>query len=71
MIKVNPYEVASADIVVGIPSYNEAGNIAFVVDQINKGLLNYFPHYKTVVINVDNWEIVWKSKLFISANKLF
>lgn len=54
MIKVNPYEVASADIVVGIPSYNEAENIAFVVDQINKGLLNYFPDNKTVVINVDN-----------------
>lgn len=54
MIKVNPYEVSTADLVVGIPSYNEADNIAFVVNQVNKGLLNYFPHLKSIVVNVDN-----------------
>ena len=54
MITVNPYGVRQADLIVGIPSYNEADNIGFVVEQSNKGLLQYFPGLKTVVINVDN-----------------
>lgn len=54
MVKVNPYEVETADIVVGIPSYNEADSIGFVVERVNKGLLDYFPDQKCVIINVDN-----------------
>jgi hypothetical protein len=54
MQKLNPYSVESADVVVGIPSYNEADNIAFVVEQANRGLSQYFPKYRAVVINADN-----------------
>jgi len=42
------------DIVVGIPSYNEADNIEFVAKQIDLGLRKYFPKLKSAIINVDN-----------------
>ena len=40
----NPTKRTSADIVVGIPSYNEADSIYFPVEQASKGLNIYFPH---------------------------
>jgi len=51
---INKNKVKKADIVVGIPSYNEADNISFVVKQVDRGLDRYFKEYKTVIINVDN-----------------
>jgi glycosyltransferase involved in cell wall biosynthesis len=42
------------DIVVGIPSYNEADNIAFVARQLSLGLSKYFPSLSAAIINVDN-----------------
>lgn len=50
----NPSKVKSADIVVGIPSYNEADSIFFPVEQASKGLNIYFPHHSSVIVNVDN-----------------
>ncbi|GAB4366841.1 MAG: glycosyltransferase [Calditrichia bacterium] len=50
----NPQGVKSAEIVVGIPSYNEADNIAFPTDVVSRGLEHYFPDKKSVIINVDN-----------------
>jgi glycosyltransferase involved in cell wall biosynthesis len=50
----NPSRVDSADMVVGIPSYNEADSIAFPTDVASRGLLEYFPDKKSVIINVDN-----------------
>lgn len=52
--KIDAHQVQETDIIVGIPSYNEADNIAFVVEQVNKGLLKYFPQYRSVIVNVDN-----------------
>ena len=42
------------DIIVGIPSYNEADNIAFVGSQLSLGLKRYFPAHSSAIINVDN-----------------
>ena len=42
------------DLIVGIPSYNEADNISFVVEQVSKGLTKYFPNLNTIIVNVDN-----------------
>lgn len=50
----NPSKIKQADIVVGIPSLNEADNIFFVAEQIDKGLRKYYPKHKSVIINVDN-----------------
>ena len=44
----------TADLVVGIPSYNEADNIGFVVEQVAQGLEKYYPHLNTAIINADN-----------------
>lgn len=54
MEKTSIHEIEAAEIIVGIPSYNEADNIAFVADQCNMGLQKYFPDRKSVIINVDN-----------------
>jgi hypothetical protein len=43
------------DLVVGIPSFNEADSIGFVVEQVAKGLQEFFPHLNTAIINVDNF----------------
>lgn len=47
-------KIKKADIIVGIPSYNEADSIEFVVKQIDLGLRKYFPRSKNVIINADN-----------------
>ncbi len=47
-------KINSAEIAVGIPTLNEADNIAFVVKKIDQGLSKYFKNEKAVIINVDN-----------------
>lgn len=42
------------DIIVGIPTYNEADSISNTVQKIDKGLSKYFPEYKALIINVDS-----------------
>ncbi len=42
------------DIVVGIPSYNEADTIGFVAERVSEGLSEYFPDRKSIIVNVDN-----------------
>ena len=54
IIVENPDHISSAEIVVGIPSYNEADSISYPTDVASRGLLNYFPDKKAVIINVDN-----------------
>jgi glycosyltransferase involved in cell wall biosynthesis len=51
---INPDKMKQADLIVGIPSYNEADNIASVVKQVDRGLVKNFSKYKAVIINVDN-----------------
>lgn len=50
----NPHHVKEAELVVGIPSYNEVDNIAFPTDVAARGLLQHFPEKTSVIINVDN-----------------
>jgi len=49
----NPDGVNKADVVVGIPSYNEADTIGFVVDKVDEGLSRYFGRRDTAIVNVD------------------
>ena len=42
------------DMIVGIPSYNEADTIGFVVKTVDEGLRKHFPSKKAIIINVDN-----------------
>ncbi len=42
------------EIIAGIPSYNEADNIAFVTRVVDEGLIRYFNEYRCCIVNVDN-----------------
>lgn len=50
----NPGGVSSAELVVGIPSYNEAEAIATPTTQADKGLSKFFPNRTSVIVNCDN-----------------
>ena len=54
IIVENPDNVDHAEIIVGIPSYNEADSISYPTDMASQGLANYFHDKKSVIINVDN-----------------
>ena len=53
-IEENPNDVRAADLVVGIPSYNEAELISFPTQMANEGLIKYFGGKNSVIINCDN-----------------
>ncbi|MFA5354148.1 MAG: glycosyltransferase [Thermodesulfovibrionales bacterium] len=46
-------QIREADILVGIPSYNNAGTVAHVVRAVQAGLAKYFPDKKSVLVNSD------------------
>lgn len=46
-------EVGSADILVGIPSFNNVRTIGHVVRAVQAGLAKYFPERKSVLVNSD------------------
>jgi glycosyltransferase involved in cell wall biosynthesis len=46
-------KIKEADIIVGIPSYNNARTIGHVVKAVQAGLVKYFPEMKSVVVNSD------------------
>lgn len=50
-VKIN--ELEHADILVGIPSYNNAHTIGHVVKAVQAGLLKYFPDKQCVLVNSD------------------
>lgn len=67
MIVSNPQKIKKAEIIVGIPSYNEANTIDFVVEQVSLGLEKYFPGKKSVIINVDNHSLDGTEQAFFEA----
>jgi len=46
-------EIGSAEIVVGIPSYNNADTVGHVVHAVSAGLAKYFPYRRAVLVNAD------------------
>ncbi|MBW2019457.1 MAG: glycosyl transferase [Deltaproteobacteria bacterium] len=53
-IEENPNDVRFADVIVGIPSYNEAELISYPTQMANEGLIKYFGDKNSVIINCDN-----------------
>jgi glucosylglycerate synthase len=45
--------IGQADIIVGIPSFNNAHTIGHVVRAVQAGLAKYFPDHKAVIVNSD------------------
>ncbi len=46
-------KIGEADILVGIPSYNNERTIAHVIKAVEYGLAKYFPRFKAVLLNSD------------------
>ncbi|MCL4418010.1 MAG: glycosyltransferase, partial [Actinobacteria bacterium] len=55
------------DIVIGIPSRNEADSIKFVTETIDKGLIKYFSKYKAIIVNADNNSKDNTKEVFLSS----
>jgi len=53
-IEENPNDIQAADLVVGIPSYNEAEMISYPTQVASEGLIKYFGDKSSVIINCDN-----------------
>ena len=64
----NPDHVAAAEIVVGIPSYNEADSIGVPVDVASQGLLRHFSDRSSVIINVDNHSSDGTKEAFLNTS---
>jgi glycosyltransferase involved in cell wall biosynthesis len=64
----NPDGVTSAEIVVGIPSYNEADSIAVPTEVADEGLLEHFADYSSVIVNVDNHSSDGTEEAFLNAS---
>lgn len=64
----NPHEVNKADVVVAIPSFNEAETIANTVTQAAKGLTEYFGGFNSVLINCDNHSVDGTKEAFFSVS---
>jgi glucosylglycerate synthase len=45
--------VGEVDILIGVPTYNDAKTVGQVVQAIRAGLLKYFPRHRSVIINAD------------------
>jgi len=50
----NPQDIQAADLIVGIPSYNEASLISYPTQMASEGLIKYFGNKNSVIINCDN-----------------
>ncbi len=53
-IEENPENIKQAEIVIGIPSFNEVDSIQTPTTEVAKGLKEFFPDKKSVIINCDN-----------------
>jgi hypothetical protein len=45
--------VGEVDVLIGVPTYNDAATVGQVVQAIRAGLLKYFPRQRAVIINAD------------------
>ena len=52
-LKARLAQIGEADILVGIPSYNNARTIGHVVRAVSVGLAKYFPAQRSVIVNSD------------------
>ena len=51
--RVYLHDIEKADILVGIPSFNNVLTASYVISQVTKGLDTYFPKFKSVIFVSD------------------
>jgi glycosyltransferase involved in cell wall biosynthesis len=66
-VVANPSHITEVDVIVGIPSYNEADNIAFPTDVASRGLREHFSNKSSVIINVDNHSPDGTKEVFLNT----
>jgi coenzyme F420-0:L-glutamate ligase/coenzyme F420-1:gamma-L-glutamate ligase len=52
------------DIIIGIPTYNEADSISNTVSKIDRSLVKYFPKHRSLIINIDSQSFDETSYIF-------
>ncbi|NTV43293.1 MAG: glycosyltransferase [Syntrophobacteraceae bacterium] len=67
-IEENPKGITQADLVVGIPSYNEAEGIGHTSEQASKGIKQYFSYLSSVLINCDNHSTDGTKDVFFASS---
>jgi glycosyltransferase involved in cell wall biosynthesis len=60
--------IRQADIVIGIPSFNNSRTIGHVVKACHAGLAKYFPNFRGVVVNSDGGSTDGTREAVLSAN---
>ena len=60
-------KVREADIVIGIPSYNNARTIGHVVRAAHAGLVKYFPQFTGVIVNSDGGSTDATAEIVLSS----
>lgn len=55
------------EIIIGIPSYNEAENIGTLTQILDQGLIKHFPDKPAIIVNVDNNSPDNTKKVFLST----
>lgn len=55
------------DIMVSIPTYNEADSIANTIRKIDEGLIKYFPTHRSLIVNVDSKSVDGTRRVFLST----
>jgi len=68
IIEINPDRVTQADIIVGIPSYNEGTFIGYPTQQAGIGLREFFRDKKSAIINCDNNSSDGTKEAFLNTN---
>jgi len=66
-VEENPQAVHHADIVVAIPTFNEAAFIGRAVEVVGRGLQEAYPDRSSVVINCDNASVDGTREAFFQA----
>lgn len=66
-IEENPQDIKKADLIVGIPSYNEAELISYPARKASEGLVKYFGDKNSVIINCDNNSSDGTAEAFMST----
>ena len=67
--KIRPPKIQQRkpEIIIGIPTYNEADNIEELVKTLDEGLRKYFPNKKALIVNADANSSDGTKKLFMST----
>ncbi len=66
-VEENPQGIQKVDIVVAIPTFNEAASIGRAVEIVGRGLQEHYPDRSSVIINCDNASVDGTREMFFQA----